>query len=46
VEEAADILRYYSDVYERNDGYLHPMDNLGTRPSTRAPSCGPSASSP
>ena len=29
VEEAADLLRYYSDVYERNDGYLHPMDNLG-----------------
>ncbi len=29
VEEAADLLRYYSDVYERNDGYVHGMDNLG-----------------
>ena len=29
VEEAADLLRYYSDVLERNDGYDHPMDNLG-----------------
>jgi 1-pyrroline-5-carboxylate dehydrogenase len=29
VEEAADLLRYYSDVFERNDGYDHPMDNLG-----------------
>jgi 1-pyrroline-5-carboxylate dehydrogenase len=29
VEEAADLLRYYSDVMERNDGYDHPMDNLG-----------------
>jgi 1-pyrroline-5-carboxylate dehydrogenase len=29
VEESADLLRYYSDVYERNSGYLHPMDNLG-----------------
>lgn len=29
VEEAADLLRYYADVYERNDGYVHPMDNLG-----------------
>ncbi len=29
VEEAADLLRYYSDVFERNDGYDHPMENLG-----------------
>ncbi len=29
VEEAADLIRYYGDVYERNDGYEHPMDNLG-----------------
>jgi 1-pyrroline-5-carboxylate dehydrogenase len=29
VEESADLIRYYADVYERNDGYDHPMDNLG-----------------
>jgi len=29
VEESADLLRYYADVYERNDGYVHLMDNLG-----------------
>ncbi|HEX7398804.1 MAG TPA: aldehyde dehydrogenase family protein [Candidatus Limnocylindrales bacterium] len=29
VEEAADLLRYYADVFEGNDGYDHPMDNLG-----------------
>ena len=29
VEEAADLLRYYADVFDRNDGYDHPMDNLG-----------------
>jgi 1-pyrroline-5-carboxylate dehydrogenase len=29
VEESADLLRYYSDIYERNDGYVHPMGNLG-----------------
>jgi 1-pyrroline-5-carboxylate dehydrogenase len=29
VEEAADLIRYYCDVYERNGGYDHPMDNLG-----------------
>ena len=34
VEEAADLFRYYADVYERNDGYVHPMDNLGD-PSVR-----------
>ena len=29
VEEAADLLRYYSQTFEDNDGYDHPMDNLG-----------------
>ncbi len=29
VEEAADLLRYYADIFEDNDGYDHPMDNLG-----------------
>jgi 1-pyrroline-5-carboxylate dehydrogenase len=29
VEESADLLRYYADVYERNGGYVHLMDNLG-----------------
>jgi 1-pyrroline-5-carboxylate dehydrogenase len=29
VEEAADLLRYYSQTVEDNDGYDHPMDNLG-----------------
>jgi len=29
VEESADLIRYYADVYERNGGYVHPMDNLG-----------------
>ncbi len=29
VEEAADLIRYYADVFERNEGYDHPMDNLG-----------------
>ncbi|HYN47867.1 MAG TPA: aldehyde dehydrogenase family protein [Candidatus Nanopelagicales bacterium] len=29
VEESADLIRYYCDVYERNDGYAHEMDNLG-----------------
>ena len=29
VEESADLIRYYADVYERNNGYVHPMDNLG-----------------
>ena len=34
VEESADLIRYYADVYERNGGYDHPMDNLGD-PSVR-----------
>ncbi len=29
VEESADLIRFYCDVYERNDGYAHAMDNLG-----------------
>ena len=29
VEESADLIRYYADVYERNNGYNHAMDNLG-----------------
>ncbi|HEX7222468.1 MAG TPA: aldehyde dehydrogenase family protein, partial [Candidatus Limnocylindrales bacterium] len=29
VEEAADLLRYYAQTMEDNDGYDHPMDNLG-----------------
>ncbi len=29
VEEAADLIRYYADVCDRNAGYDHPMDNLG-----------------
>jgi 1-pyrroline-5-carboxylate dehydrogenase len=31
VEEAADLLRYYADTMERNEGYDHPMDNLGDK---------------
>ena len=29
VEEAADLIRFYAETMERNDGYDHPMDNLG-----------------
>jgi 1-pyrroline-5-carboxylate dehydrogenase len=29
VEESADLLRYYARTMENNDGYDHPMDNLG-----------------
>ena len=29
VEEAADLLRYYGQTLEANNGYDHPMDNLG-----------------
>ena len=29
VEEAADLIRYYAKTWEDNDGYDHPMDNLG-----------------
>ena len=34
VEESADLIRYYADVFERNNGFDHPMDNLGD-PSVR-----------
>jgi 1-pyrroline-5-carboxylate dehydrogenase len=29
VEESADLIRYYAQTMEYNDGYDHPMDNLG-----------------
>src|SRR4051794_24333939 len=29
VEESADLIRYYSQTMEDNDGYDHPMGNLG-----------------
>ncbi|MDO8484767.1 MAG: aldehyde dehydrogenase family protein [Candidatus Limnocylindrales bacterium] len=29
VEESADLLRYYASTMEDNDGYDHPMGNLG-----------------
>ena len=29
VEESGDLLRYYASTMEANDGYDHPMDNLG-----------------
>ena len=29
VEEAADLIRYYAQTVEDNDGYDHPLDNLG-----------------
>ena len=29
VEESADLLRYYASTMAANDGYDHPMDNLG-----------------
>jgi 1-pyrroline-5-carboxylate dehydrogenase len=29
VEEAADLLRYYAQIMVDNQGYDHPMDNLG-----------------
>jgi 1-pyrroline-5-carboxylate dehydrogenase len=29
VEESADLIRYYAQSMEDNDGYDHPMDNLG-----------------
>jgi 1-pyrroline-5-carboxylate dehydrogenase len=29
VEESADLLRYYAQTMEQNDGYDHEMDNLG-----------------
>jgi 1-pyrroline-5-carboxylate dehydrogenase len=29
VEESADLIRYYCDQFEANDGFDHPMGNLG-----------------
>jgi 1-pyrroline-5-carboxylate dehydrogenase len=29
VEESADLIRYYAQTMEENDGYEHPMGNLG-----------------
>jgi 1-pyrroline-5-carboxylate dehydrogenase len=29
VEETADLLRYYADTMEQNEGFDHPMGNLG-----------------
>jgi 1-pyrroline-5-carboxylate dehydrogenase len=29
VEETADLIRYYCDQFEANDGFDHPMGNLG-----------------
>jgi 1-pyrroline-5-carboxylate dehydrogenase len=29
VEETADLIRYYCDMFDANDGFDHPMGNLG-----------------
>ena len=29
IEESADLIRYYAQTMEENDGYEHPMGNLG-----------------
>ncbi len=36
VEETADLLRYYSDVMERNDGFEQPMGSLSPSERTRS----------
>jgi 1-pyrroline-5-carboxylate dehydrogenase len=36
VEETADLLRYYSDVMERNDGFDQPMGSLSPAEHTRS----------
>ena len=36
VEEAADLLRYYSDEMERNDGFVRPMGSLSEAEHTRS----------
>ncbi len=36
VEEAADLLRYYSDEMERNDGFVRPMGSLSDTEHTRS----------
>jgi 1-pyrroline-5-carboxylate dehydrogenase len=35
VEETADLLRYYSDIMERNDGFDRPMGSLSPAEHTR-----------
>jgi 1-pyrroline-5-carboxylate dehydrogenase len=36
VEETADLLRYYSDEMERNDGFVKPMGSLSPTEHTRS----------
>ena len=36
VEETADLLRYYSDVMEQNDGFVKPMGSLSSAEKTRS----------
>jgi 1-pyrroline-5-carboxylate dehydrogenase len=36
VEETADLLRYYSDEMERNDGFVKPMGSLSPAEHTRS----------
>ncbi|HET6380334.1 MAG TPA: aldehyde dehydrogenase family protein [candidate division Zixibacteria bacterium] len=36
VEETADLLRYYSDEMERNDGFVKPMGSLSPEEHTRS----------
>ena len=36
VEEAADLLRYYSDEMEKNDGFVKPMGSLSDTEHTRS----------
>ena len=36
VEEAADLLRYYSDEMEQNDGFVRPMGSLSEAEHTRS----------
>ena len=36
VEETADLLRYYSDEMERNDGFVRPMGSLSDTEHTRS----------
>jgi 1-pyrroline-5-carboxylate dehydrogenase len=36
VEEAADLLRYYSDEMEKNDGFVKPMGSLSDAEHTRS----------
>jgi 1-pyrroline-5-carboxylate dehydrogenase len=36
VEETADLLRYYSDIYEQNDAFVKPMGSLSEAERTRS----------